>query len=56
MAGDGMVQRQVLYLWELNNNQRAGWVWTVETLWGKKPKAKQLALFPDDREELPTRK
>ena len=48
-----MVQRQVLYLGELNDTQRAGWIRTVETLWGEKAKAKQLALFPDDREELP---
>jgi hypothetical protein len=48
-----MVQRQVLYLGELNDNQRAGWVRTIEAFSGKKPKAKQLALFPDDRKELP---
>ncbi|MDG6026023.1 MAG: hypothetical protein E3K40_04760 [Candidatus Brocadia sp.] len=53
VIGRGVVQRQVLYLGELNDNQRAGWVRTIETLWGKKPKAKQLALFPDDRKELP---
>lgn len=45
-------QRQVLYLGELNDNQRAGWVRTIEAISGEKPKAKQLALFPDDREEL----
>lgn len=38
---------------ELNDNQRAGWVRTIEAFSGEKPKAKQLALFPDDREELP---
>jgi hypothetical protein len=48
-----MVQRQVLYLGELNDNQRAGWVRTIEAFSGKKHKAKQLALFPDDRKELP---
>lgn len=53
MAGGGMVQRQVLYLGELNDNQRAGWVRTIEAFSGKKPKTKQLALFPDDRKELP---
>ena len=53
MAGGGMVQRQVLYLGELNDNQRAGWVRTIEAFSGKKHKAKQLALFPDDRKELP---
>ena len=53
VAGGGMVQRQVLYLGELNDNQRAGWVRTIEAFSGKKHKAKQLALFPDDRKELP---
>ena len=48
-----MVQRQVLYLGELNDNQRAGWVRTIEAVWGEKPTARQLALFPDDREALP---
>ena len=38
---------------ELNDNQRTGWVRTIEAFSGKKPKAKQLALFPDDRKELP---
>ena len=53
VADGGTVQRQVLYLGELNDNQRAGWVRTIEAFSGKKPKAKQLALFPDDRKELP---
>ena len=53
VAGGGVVQRQVLYLGELNDNQRAGWVRTIEAFSGKKPKTKQLALFPDDRKELP---
>ncbi len=53
VAGGGVVQRQVLYLGELNDNQRAGWVRTIEAFSGEDFKAKQLALFPDDREELP---
>jgi hypothetical protein len=53
VVGGGVVQRQVLYLGELNDNQRAGWVRTIETLSGEDTNAKQLALFPDDREELP---
>ena len=48
-----MVQRQVLSLGELNDNQRAGWIRTIEAIWGEKPTARQLALFPDDREALP---
>jgi transposase len=43
----------VLYLGELNDNQRAGWVRTIEAFSGEDSKSKQLALFPDDREELP---
>ena len=53
MSGGCVVQRQVLYLGELNDNQRAGWVRTIEAFSGEDSKAKQLALFPDDREELP---
>jgi len=53
VADGGVVQRQVLYLGELNDNQRTGWVRTIEAFSGEDPKAKQLALFPDDREELP---
>ncbi|GAN33304.1 transposase IS4 family protein [Candidatus Brocadia sinica JPN1] len=48
-----MVQRQVLYLGELNDNQRAGWVRTIEAVAGEKPTARQVALFPDDRKALP---
>jgi len=48
-----VVQRQVLYLGELNDNQRAGWVRTIEAVAGEKPTARQVALFPDDREALP---
>ena len=53
VSGGCVVQRQVLYLGELNDNQRAGWVRTIEAFSGEDSKAKQLALFPDDREELP---
>jgi len=53
VSGGCVVQRQVLYLGELNDNQRAGWVRTIEAFSGEDFKAKQLALFPDDREELP---
>jgi len=53
VAGGGVVQRQVLYLGELNDNQRAGWVRTIEAFSGEKSGTKQMALFPDDREELP---
>ncbi|UJS18305.1 MAG: IS1634 family transposase [Candidatus Jettenia sp.] len=53
VSGRKVVQRQILYLGELNDNQRAGWVRTIEAVSGEESRAKQLALFPDDREELP---
>jgi len=55
VAGGRVVQKQVLYLGELNDAQRAGWVRTIETFEEqsgskrKTPRARQLALFPDDR-------
>ncbi|UJS20850.1 MAG: IS1634 family transposase [Candidatus Brocadia sp.] len=53
VTGRRVVQRQVLYLGELNDNQRAGWIRTIEAVSGKEPKPRQLALFPDDREAMP---
>ncbi|UJS20362.1 MAG: IS1634 family transposase [Candidatus Brocadia sp.] len=53
VSGRRVVQRQVLYLGELNDNQRAGWVRTIEAVSGKEPRPRQLALFPDDREAMP---
>ena len=53
VSGGRVVQRQVLPLGELNDNRRAGWVRTIAVVWGEKPTARQLALFPDDREALP---
>jgi hypothetical protein len=40
-------------LGELNDNQRTGWVRTIEAFSAENSRTKQLALFPDDREELP---
>ncbi|MBL1167863.1 MAG: IS1634 family transposase [Candidatus Brocadia sp. AMX1] len=42
VSGRRVVQRQVLYLEEFNDTQRAGWVRTIEALWGEKNKVKQL--------------
>ena len=66
VSGGRVAQRQVLYLGELNDAQRAGWVHTIEALedgplWdaresangGRPSSGRQLALFPDDRAELP---
>jgi len=49
-----VVQKQLLYLGELNDVQHAGWVQAIETLQPVTEKAQQLALFPDDVRELPT--
>ena len=53
VRGGRVVQRQLLHLGELNDSQRAGWVRTIETLSPDDQPARQLALFPDDREQLP---
>jgi hypothetical protein len=54
VRGGRVVQRQLLHLGELNDQQRAGWVRTIETLASDHDPARQLALFPEDRDELPT--
>lgn len=53
VSGGRVVQRQVLYLGELNDAQRAGWIRTIDSLEPRTQKARQLALFPDDRDKLP---
>ena len=42
------VQRQVLYLGEINNSQKAAWTRAIEAITGK-TESRQMALFPDDR-------
>ena len=53
VRGGRVVQRQLLHLGELNDRQRAGWVRTIETLATDHQPARQLALFADDRTQLP---
>ena len=56
VGGGRVVQRQVLHLGELNDGQCAGWVRTIEALGGggeATGTTRQLALFPEDRAELP---
>lgn len=53
LAGGRSRQRQVLYLGELNDAQHAGWVRAIEAFesGGRgRQVARQMALFPDDRE------
>ena len=44
-----VVQRQVLYLGEINDSQRGAWCRSIEVLQGDSGAA-PMALFPDDRE------
>lgn len=53
VAGGRVVQRQALYLGELNDAQRDGWIRTMKCFEGKEGRHEELALFPDDRETLP---
>ncbi len=47
--GSRVVQRQVLYLGEINDSQRAAWCRSIEVVEGKS-RSRQMALFPEDRE------
>ena len=44
-----VVQRQVLYLGEINDSQRAAWSNAIEVFDETVGQAKQIALFPEDR-------
>ena len=44
-----VVQRQVLYLGEINDAQRASWVKTIEVIEDRNGSVRQMALFPSDR-------
>jgi len=45
-----VVENHVLYLGELNDSQRAGWIRTIEQIDGDGTDDRQLALFPHDRD------
>ena len=49
VAGGRTVQRHVLYLGEINDNQRAAWCHTIEAFDECGQHARQIALFPEDR-------
>lgn len=49
-AGRKVVQRQVLYLGEINDNQRQAWCRVIEAFDEGARRHTQLALFPADRE------
>jgi len=48
-AGDKVVQRQVLYLGEINDSQRQAWCHLIEAFDEVAERHTQLALFPADR-------
>ena len=41
-----IVQRQVLYLGEINDDQQASWIKTIEVIQGDQVSMRQMALFP----------
>jgi hypothetical protein len=47
-ADDRVLQRQVLYLGEINDTQKAAWTRAIE-VFADDGEARQVALFPDDR-------
>ena len=49
VADGRVVQRQVLYLGEINDSQKAAWCRTIEVLDEDQGASAQVALFPEDR-------
>lgn len=49
VQGKRMVQRQVLYLGEINDSQKAAWCKTIEVLREDQGQGVQMALFPEDQ-------
>jgi Transposase DDE domain len=47
-ADERVLQRQVLYLGEINDSQKAAWTRAIE-VFADDEEARQVALFPDDR-------
>jgi hypothetical protein len=47
--GNRVVQRQVLYLGEINDQQRAAWCKTIEVFQEGATKPQQMVIFPEDR-------
>jgi len=48
-AGGKIVQRHVLYLGEINDQQQASWRKSIEIFEHGQPKPRTVALFPEDR-------
>ena len=49
MGGGRVVQRQVLYLGEINDSQRSAWRKSIEIFAEGSARPEQVALFPEDR-------
>ncbi|MDJ0871464.1 MAG: IS1634 family transposase [Gammaproteobacteria bacterium] len=49
VADGRVVQRQVLYLGEINDSQKAAWCRTIDVLDEDQDTSAQVALFPEDR-------
>ena len=54
VSGGRVIQRQLLYLGELNDVQHAGWIQAIQALQPATEQTQELALFPDDVRILPT--
>lgn len=50
VSGKRVVQRQVLYLGEINDQQEAAWCKAIDVFDHGEEKFKSIALFPEDRE------
>ena len=48
--GKRVVQRQVLYLGEINDSQQAAWCRSIEVFESRTGRWRQVSLFPEDRE------
>ena len=49
LRGGRVIQRQVLYLGEINDSQKEAWCKSIEVLDESKADGRQMAIFPDDR-------
>ena len=49
VSGGRVVQRHALYLGEINSSQEAAWRKTIDVLEAGQPKARTIALFPEER-------
>lgn len=53
VAGDRVVQRQVLYLGEINDSQKSAWCRSIDAFSEEAEQPTPIAIFPEDREAPP---